>query len=301
MKQRILMSVIGAFLAILLVLLMVFFIVSEGEVAIVTTLGKVDRAVTEAGLYPRWPWPIQRVHTYDARFRLLPGTLEQSLTLDQKNIVAAVYAGWRIKDPVVFFERLGTVEKAEDSLNGLVRNYKTAVLSQYPFSALVNVHPDALRFEAIEQEILASVREAALERYGIEVGLVGLRKLALPGDTKEKVFERMRAERNEIAERYRAEGEGEAIKIKADAESKSDQVLAEAEARATRIRGEGDAAAAEFYKTFEQDPELANFLKKLEIMEETLKDRSTVILSADTEPYDLLQGGAPLQPREVKP
>lgn len=279
-------------MALLLVLLMVFFIVSEGEVAIVTTLGKIDRAVTGAGLYPRWPWPIQRVHTYDARFRLLPGTLEQSLTLDQRNIVAAVYAGWRIKDPVIFFESLGTVEKAENSLNGLVRNYKTAALSRYPFSALVNVNPEALRFEAIEEEILASVSGEALERYGIEVGMVGIRKLALDADTKEKVFERMRAERNEIAERYRAEGEGEAIRITAEAESKSDQVLAEAEGRATRIRGEGDAAAAESYKTFEKDPELANFLKKLAVLEETLKERSTVILGADTEPYDLLKSGS---------
>lgn len=301
MKQRILMTAIGAFLAILLVLLMVFFIVSEGEVAIVTTLGKVDRAVTEAGLYPRWPWPIQRVHNYDARFHLLSGTLEQSLTLDQKNIVAAVYAGWRIKEPVLFFERLGTVEKAEDSLNGLVRNYKTATLARYPFSALVNVDPAALQFETIENEILEQVRKEALERYGIEVGLIGIRKLALPTDTKEKVFERMRSERSEIAERYRAEGEGEAIKIKASAESQSDKILAEAEAKATRIRGEGDAAAAEFYKTFEQDPELANFLKKLEVMEDTLKERSTVILSSDTEPYDLLQGTGNLTDGEEQP
>ena len=301
MKQRILMTVIGAFLAILLVLLMIFFIVSEGEVAIVTTLGKVDRPVTDAGLYPRWPWPIQRVHTYDARFHLLSGTLEQSLTLDQKNIVAAVYAGWRIKEPVVFFERLGTVEKAEDSLNGLVRNYKTAALARYPFSALVNVDPAALQFETIENEILEQVSKEALERYGIEVGLIGIRKLALPTDTKEKVFERMRSERSEIAERYRAEGEGEAIKIKASAESQSDKILAEAEAQATRIRGEGDAAAAEFYKTFEQDPELANFLKKLEVMEDTLKEKSTVILSSDTEPYDLFQGTGDLTGGEEQP
>ena len=109
------------------------------------------------------------------------------------------------------------------------------------------------------------------------------------------------AERKEQADRFRAEGEGEAIKITAEAESQSDQILAEAAARATRIRGEGDAAAAESYKAFEKDPELANFLKKLEVLEETLKEKSTVILSADTEPYDLLQGSGSLASPEKTP
>ncbi|MBN1270132.1 MAG: hypothetical protein JXB04_11125, partial [Kiritimatiellae bacterium] len=55
-------------------------------------------------------------------------------------------------------------------------------------------------------------------------------------------------------------------------------------------RADGDAEAAEQYKTFEKNPELAMFLRKLEVLEETLKERATVVLGPDTQPYDLLQG-----------
>lgn len=290
MKNRLFMTVAGFALAGLLLLLMAVFIVREGEVAVVTTFGKIDRAITEAGLRFRWPWPIQKVNRYDNRRHLLPGAFEQTLTLDGKNILAAVYAGWRIADPVQFFEGLGTIDKAESNLDGLIRNYKNTTLGKYPFASLVNVDPARLKFEEIEQQILAAVQPEARARYGIEVGFIGFRKIGLPPDITEKVFERMEAERDSVSARYIAEGEGEAIRIRAEADSKRDQLLAEAEAAATRIRAEGDAAAATYYKTFEENPELANFLKKLEVLEQTLSQRSTVILSSDTEPYDLLRG-----------
>ncbi len=127
---------------------------------------------------------------------------------------------------------------------------------------------------------------------------VGIRRILLPEAITAKVFERMRAEREEIAERFRSEGEGEAIRIRAEADSERDQVLARAEANAKRIRAEGDAEAAEHYKIFEEDPELAMFLRKLEVLEETLKEKATVVLGPDTQPFDLLQGESALPGRE---
>ena len=94
MKQSLFLTIAGFAVTALLVLVMVTFTVREDQVKIVTTFGKVDRAITEAGLYVRWPLPIQKVHTYDSRRRLLPGAFEQTLTLDGKNIMAGVYAGW---------------------------------------------------------------------------------------------------------------------------------------------------------------------------------------------------------------
>jgi len=290
MKQRVLMSLVGLTMLILLALLMLVFTVRQGDVVVVTTFGKVQRSISLAGLYFRWPWPIQKVQTYDNRWHLLPGTYEQTLTLDGKNILAGVYAGWRIADPIQFFQGLGTVQQAENNLNGLIRNHKNATLGQFNFSNLVNVDETALKFEEIEQAILKAVQPGARDRYGIEVGFIGIRQIGLPPSITEKVFERMRAERAEIAERYLSEGEGEAIRIRAEADSQRDQMLAEAEAKAKRMRADGDAAAAEFYKTFEENPELANFLKKLEVLEETLQEGSTLILGTDTQPFDLLEG-----------
>lgn len=296
MKQRIWIALTGFLTAAILILLLFLFSVRQGEAAIVTTFGKISRTLTDAGLYMRWPWPIQRVHRYDLRLQVWSGGLDQTLTSDGKNVLVSLYAGWRIEQPDLFFQRLGVLDRAAAAVEGLLRNSQHAVLGRYPFAALVNTDPAAFQFDAVERDILAAVQTEAQERYGLLVEFVGLRQLGLPESIAEKVYERMRAEREEVAERYRAEGEGESIRIRAEADSRRDQALAQAEAEARRIRAEGDAAAAEHYKTFAQNPDLAHFLKKLEVLEETLKTRSTVILSADTEPYDLLRGAPQREP-----
>lgn len=296
MKRNVLLVMVGLLVAALFVLLQVVFTVREGEVAVVTTFGKPVRAVTAAGLYPRLPWPIQKVYTFDNRTHIVEGPYEETLTKDGKNIVVAVYAGWRIREPIQFLERVGSPEQAQRNLDGLLRHYKTAVLGQHPFASLVNVNPDAMQLEQIEKQMQTAVQPEALQRYGIAVEFLGIRKLGLPESITEKVFARMRAERTEIAERFRSEGEGEAIKIRAQADSQRDQTLAKAEAEATRLRADGDAKAAAYYQVFAKDPALAMFLRKLTVMEETLKEKSTLVLSADTEPYDLLRG-APTLPK----
>jgi membrane protease subunit HflC len=202
-----------------------------------------------------------------------------------------LYAGWRILDPVKFLERVGTIEQAESGLDGLLRTYKNAAIGQVKFSNLINTDAAQLKLDAIEQDVFTAVQPEAADRYGVELQFVGLRRIGLPEAITASVFERMRAERTELADRYRSEGDAAAIKIRARADAERDQTLAKAEAAAKRTRAEGDAAAAEYYKTFEKDPELAMFLRKLEVLEETLKERSTVVLSADTEPFDLLSGG----------
>lgn len=289
MKRHFVMILSGITVAALFVLLQLLFTVREGEAVVVTTFGKPVRALTEAGLYRRWPWPVQRLYRFDRRIHCFEGPLQEALTSDGKNVLVALYAGWRINDPTRFLERVGSKEQAESSLDALLRNYKNAALGRLPFSSLVNTDPSALRFEEIEQQILAAVQPEAAERYGIDVRFVGLRKLGLPEAITEKVFERMRAEREELAARYRSEGEGEALRIRAGAESLKDQLLADAEADAKRLRAEGDAEAARYYRVFDKDPALAIFLRKLEVLEDTLKEKSTVVLSADTEPYDLLR------------
>ncbi len=290
MKRNTLLLTVGLLVAVMFVLLQVLFTVREGEAVVVTTFGKPVRELTAAGLYTRWPWPVQRIYRFDNRTHTLEGAFEETLTRDGKNILVAVYAGWRIQQPIQFLERVGTVEQAERNLDGLLRSQKNAVLGQFPFAGLINTNAAAVQFEAIEQQMLAAVQPEAVSRYGVEVQFLGVRKIGLPESITEKVFARMRAEREEIAERYRSEGEGEAIKLRAEADSTRNQLLARAEAEAKGIRAEGDAKAAESYQVFEKNPELAMFLRKLEVLELTLKTKSTVVLSSETEPFDLLQG-----------
>jgi len=289
MKQKIWIPILGLIVAIAFVLVMVLFTVRSGEAVVVTTFGRPVRTISTPGLNVRWPWPVQRIYKFDCRIHCLVGSTEQTLTKDGKNVIVTLFAGWKILDPLKFLERVGTVEEAEINLNGLLSNYKNAVLGQHLFSSLINVDPEKLAFDQIEQQILEEVQPEARDRYGIDVDFTGIRRISLPEAITEKVFARMRAERDEIAERYRSEGEGEAIRIRATADSERDQIIAKARAQAKRIRAEGDAQAAESYTIFEKDPELAMFLRKLEVLEETLKEKSTVVLGPETEPFDLLQ------------
>lgn len=297
MKRNPTLMLFGLLIIALFALMQLLFIVREGEVAVVTQLGRPVSALTEAGLYRRWPWPIQRVYRYDHRLRTLQGSFEEALTADGKNILLSLYAGWRVADPIRFLERVGGVEQAEANLDGLLRTFKNSAVGQYRFSQLVNTDASLLRGEELEQRVLDQAKPQALDRYGVELQFVGIRRLGLPEAITQSVFERMRAERQALTDRYRSEGEGEAIRIRAGADSARDQVLARAEADARRSRAAGEAEAAAQFKVFEKSPELALFLRKLDALEETLKSKSTVVLSSDTQPFDLLRGGTNALPK----
>jgi modulator of FtsH protease HflC len=297
MKNKNLLFILTGFtVAGLLILLQVLFIVREGDAAVVTTFGKPTRDLTEAGPYFRWPWPIQRVYRFDQRTQCFEGPYEQILTRDGKNLLISLYVGWRIMEPTPFLERVGSMEQAERNLEGLLRNYTSATLGQHPFSALVNVHAEALRFLSIEEEIKQAVQNEAETRYGIHVEYLGIRRIGLPESITTRVFERMRAERTELSERYASEGESEALRIRAEADSEREQTLARADAEAKRIRAEGEAMAAEAYRIFAEDPKLAVFLRKLDVMQDVLTNRTTLILGTDSAPFDLLQGPLDLEP-----
>jgi membrane protease subunit HflC len=108
----------------------------------------------------------------------------------------------------------------------------------------------------------------------------------------------MKAERNRRTEATIAEGNAEATKIKTDADSKKTELLAAAQARAKAIRGQGDAEAAKYYKMLEADPELAMFLRDVEALKKILEKRSTIVISADTEPFKMLKQMPELTPKK---
>lgn len=288
MTARRLPLAVGCALFALFAVLQFLFIVREGELAVITRMGRPHRTIKEAGLQTRLPWPLERVHRFDGRIHTLRSAYEETLTADGKNILMSMYCGWRIRDPLLFLERLGSVEQAEASLDGLIRTYKSAAVGKALFSELVNTAEERLVHDQIEREVLAAVRSEADRRYGIEVCFVGIRRLGLPDSILQSVYERMRAERKELAEQYRSEGEAEAIRIRARADSERAQFLARAEADARRIRAEAEAEAAKSYRIFAENLELALWLRKLDALRETVGERATLVLGADVEPFDLL-------------
>jgi len=274
---------------VILGLYLVSFQVREIESALVTTFGKPTRPITEPGWYFKWPAPVQRVYKFDSRANVLEADIGETTTKAAVPIIVNTYIVWRIAEPLDFFNAVGTVKEAEAKLLSQISDSQNKVIGRHYFGEFVNSDPERIRFKEIEEEILTELRGAARADYGIEVVTLGIKQLKVSEDVSKAVFERMKAERNRKIQATVAQGEGQARKIRSDAESKKTILLAAAEARAKAIRGAGDAEAAKYYKLLEADPELAMFLRDIESLKKILKKRSTVVLSADAEPFNLLK------------
>jgi membrane protease subunit HflC len=276
----------------------VSFQVREIESALVTTFGKPTREITEPGWYFKWPPPIQWVYKFDSRTRILEADLGETTTKGAMPIIVNTYVVWKIAEPLKFFNAVGTVKEAGSKLRSQLSDTQNKVIGQHDFSEFVNSDPSKIKFEQIQAEMLTDLQQAVREDYGIEIKALGIKQLKVSEDVSEDVFARMRAERNRKTEATIAQGNAEATKIKTDADSKKTELLAAAEARATVIRGQGDAEAAKYYKMLEADPDLAMFLRDIEALKKILQKRSTVVLSADTEPFKLLKQMPVLEPKK---
>jgi len=284
---------LGFVVAAILLVAVFSFQLAQTHSAVVTTFGR-PALVTDPGLHFRWPFPFQKVYRFDHRVRCFAGgegKLEETMTGDGHNLLVGIYVNFRIKDAKTFFVTLENLTKAENQLNSWMRGAKNAAFGRYRFNQIINTDPRQMKLGEIEQTIKADLARQA-SAYGIEVISVGVNTINVPKTISEKVFDRMIAERKRIADKYIAEGNSEARKIRIKADSERTIRLAEAEAKAKKIRAQGDAEAAQYYAEFRQDPELAEFLRKLDALRTVMKGRTTLVVDTATPPFDLLKPGA---------
>jgi len=292
MKRNLITLITAAVLLVIFVCMLFTFQVRQTEVAVVTTFGEYSRSITEPGLKGRLPWPIQKVYEFDNRLQTFERKFDETITKDQKNLVIAAYAGWRVADPRVFLESFnGDMAKAEQKLEEIIRNAKS-IIGRYNFSDLISTNLAELKFDQIEKEMLDVVQAQVKGTYGIAVDTMGIKQLGLPESITSIVFERMRAERQQLIATYQSEGDRDAKNIRADADAQANKILAEASGEAKKVLGEADAKASEYYEAFRKKPELAIFLMQLNAIEQSLKDRAYLILGPQTPPFNLLNGVA---------
>ena len=228
---------------------------------------------------------LQRIQNFEDQF-------EQATTADSFNLLTMAYVGWRISDPKAFFPKFagGSIAEAEKTLENLVRSAKSAVIGKHPLADFLSTNE--AQFVKIETETLDLVQaQVSTNNYGITIDFLGIKKLGLPESVTTAVFDRMQSERQVLVSATQNDGEAKAEMIRSSANRKSAEMLADAEGQATRIRAAGEAEAAKSFAVFQQDPELAYFLLRLEALEPSLKDRATLIFDQNTPPFDLLKGG----------
>lgn len=292
-------------LASVLVLYMCSFQVRYTEVAIVKTWGKPAReAITEPGLCWKWPQPIQSVVKYDKRARILEERPEETRTSDGKNVVLTTYTLWKIQNPGTFLTNFPHgVEDGEKKLRATIKTHIHAVVAKHFFHEFVSTDPADRKLKEIEQEILSRVAEEVRTRsvaevaargtedqptgYGVELVGFGIKKLQLPESVTTAIFESMKSHEEAKAQRYIAEGEARAQDIRAEARAVERRIMAAAQQKVAEIQTEAERVVGNYYREFEEHPELRIFLDKLRTVKEALKARTSIIIDDSTKPFDV--------------
>jgi membrane protease subunit HflC len=295
---------------VLILLLSSLYVVREPEQAIITQFGKpIGDPITAPGLKVKAPI-IQKVHRFDKRFLEWDGDPNQLPTKDKRFIWVDMYARWRITNPLLFFQRLrderGAQTRLDDILDGETRN---AIANHSLLEVIRNTNrtPEQSGLEArdetgldsiavgrdeIRMEILgkAQMRTADL---GIEILDVQFKRINYVQEVRQKVYERMIAERMRIADRFRSEGEGEASRIRGEKERELKRVQSGAYREAREIIGDADAEATDIYAAaYNRSADTRafyEFLKTMEIYKTTLDSETLLLLSTDGEFYKFIK------------
>lgn len=294
---------VAAFLV--LVVYLVVFQVRINEVAVHYRLGSVMRQVNagreeeQAGWYFKLPWPLDNVYKYDKRVQVLDGRLVQTELQDNRSVLVSSYAGWRISNPLQFEKTQdGDIKTAQANLLDIVETATSEAVANATMEDLVSTKTEQKKLNAIEDNILQNVRnEVQQNEYGIEVVSCGIRRMAVPEETTQAIFSKMRRERLAQAKEYRSEGQRLKTTLIEKAKSEREKTVADAMAEAKKIRAEGEAAEAQYYDVFAKAPDLHNFLRRLEALSNIAEKAGengqsiTFVLSTSTEPFGVLERG----------
>jgi membrane protease subunit HflC len=281
---------IAAVIAALIFIYSTFFSVRETEFVLITQFGRPIRTITDPGLHAKWFF--QTSIFFDRRLRVYNPRPSEFLTRDKKNIVIENYVVWKIDNPTRFVETVGDPVAAEMRLHDIIWSGLSAALGTHDLDSIVAPSLDKIQAAKMLDDLTALTDHAALEQYGINVVDVRIKRLNLPEQNKQSVYARMRAERERIARQYRAEGEEQALSIRADADKQREEILSVAYKQAEKTKGEGDAESTRIYgQAYSKNPRLYKLLRTLEAYKKILDDKTTAILSSDSELLRLLTRG----------
>jgi membrane protease subunit HflC len=169
-------------------------------------------------------------------------------------------------------------------LHDIIWSGLAAAFGTHDLDSIVGADSAKVQTAAMLDGLTALTGRAALEQYGINVVDVRIKRLNLPEQNKQSVYARMRAERERIARQYRAEGEEQALRIRADADRQRDEILSAAYRDAEKTRGEGDASSTRIYsQAYSRNPKFYKLVRTLESYKKILDDKTTAILSSDSE------------------
>lgn len=288
--------ILGAAVALLLLLYFFTFTVRFDTICVLTTFDRADSetaVVTAPGLHAKWPYPIQDVKIYPTSVHTQETLLEELMTKDGKAIVVRTFVAWRVEDPLALFRTLRNLPDVQSQLNNRLRDAQS-ILGRYSFDELVSPVAGKSKLNeverAIQEKLVHDMKNP--QSYGVEIVTVGIHRLELHKQVTPKVFDHMRTIRERLAQNARSEGSAKAQEIRSAAERDRDIILAFATRHAENIRGEAIQNTAQYLRGLEQNEAFAIYLNQLEALKKTLQRNTTFILDTQTAPFDLFNKAA---------
>jgi len=264
--------------------------VDPREYVVLTHFGKAIKTVDQPGLYWKLPSPIQTANRLDRRIRIYETKMVEYLTGDKKNLIIQAFVCWQIEDPLLFFSAVRLDSTAEQRLDDVLSTLIGSTLGDYDLTNIFSTEIEDVKVEEMETRIAQGANHRLRDDYGMQVSTIGFSRISLPEKSANSVYDRMRAERKTMAEQYRSQGKSEADKIKAEANLQKTKILAEAEKEASILRGKGDEQAMRIYaEAYATSPEFFHLLKSLDAYKSFLNERTTLVLSADSELFRYLE------------
>ncbi len=280
------------------------YVVDETEQVVITQFGKVvDKPVTTPGLNFKIPF-IQKATFFPKNLLTWDGDPGQVPTKDKTYIWVDTFARWKIVDPVKYFQTVNNefaaLERLDDIIDPAMRNLVTS----YPLVESVrNTSRSMDTFESASDgdnqkrvqykinlgrdEITKRIVEQArhkLSPFGIELVDVKIKRINYIENVRQAVYNRMIAERNQIAEKYRAEGKGEASNIRGEKEKELQVIKSQAYKTSQTLKGKADAKATQIYAdAYGVDPDFYEFLKAMDVYKKTMSKDSTLVLSTNSD------------------
>ena len=272
----------AAVVAALVLLMGSVFVVNEGHTAIVLNLGRVSRVDLGPGLHFKWPL-VETARVFDKRLQVLPAEPERYLTSERKDVSVDFFAVGQIQDARAFYRATGGDESAAvDRLAPIIKDALRNEINARTLQQAVSGDRTAI----VKSQLDVINRGAAT--LGVRILDLRIKQLDLPTDSRviDDVYNRMRAQRQQVASRLRAEGEEQANEIRAGADRDQQVILAEAERDAQKLRGEGDAEAARIYAdAANRDPSFYAFQRSLEAYRKAFSGNDGVIVLERNDPF----------------
>lgn len=273
MRARTARILIGIF-ALLIILSLTFYTVDERENVIVFQLGEIVDVKKDPGLYAKIPL-LQNVRYFDTRILTLDSPQpERFITAEKNNVIVDSFVKWRIVDVRRYYVSVGGDEaRANTRLSQSINDGLRAEFGKRTLQDVVSGQRDKI------MDILRNKSDADARQIGIQVIDVRLKRVDLPQEVSESVYQRMEAERKRVANELRSLGAAESEKIRADADRQREVTIAEAYRDAQRIKGEGDAQAAAIYAgAYGQQPEFYAFYRSLDAYRQSFRDKNNVMV-----------------------